>query len=77
MGSFVINYPDGQGIRILNALCERWNYDESLHGSSKQAFVKNYIARWLKQSVQDVELEAAIQAATESALVEPPDIEAG
>ncbi|MCI0550615.1 MAG: hypothetical protein L0287_06650 [Anaerolineae bacterium] len=72
MAQMVINIPDGVANRVVNGLCKRYNYSDTLeHGEpnpeTKAQFAKRKVVEFIKRAVRDVEIESASKAAGDAA----------
>ena len=70
MGSIPIDYPDGQGARMLAALGHQygWNYElNKLDGETPVQFVKRHIAKDTLEVVAKVESAIAAEDSAKAA----------
>lgn len=62
MATIVLNIPDAQVNRIMNAVCALNGYDPD-SGLTKAQFTKKFLAQKLAEEVKAVEVQAAVNAA--------------
>ena len=66
MAQIVLNIPDPQVNRVLDALAKAWGYDAELHGSDRVAFIKSQIIMHIRRSVLKGERQSAADAVADN-----------
>lgn len=67
MAQLVIDIPDNQLQRIVDAFCTAFGYDQQAQpGEVKPQFAKRCAAQWVKDVVAKVEANQAAEAAAQS-----------
>lgn len=66
MAQIVINIPDQQMNRVINAFCSEFSYQANGGELTKQQFTKKQIRRYIKEVMVSAEIDAARSAAAES-----------
>lgn len=72
MATVTITVPDEAALRIANAICQTYGYDES-SGQSPIDFTQSVVFRWLTQTTLDYEAKVASDVARDLILSNQDD----
>ena len=71
MAQVLITIPDGAVARVLDGFAIRYNYDRNkLEAETKAQFAKRMLINFIKQSVVDIEADAARRTASTTVTTE-------